>query len=215
MIMLKFVLCFILLFSSATFAEDEAEYMLQGDIETAIQQKIEQEVSSEMDEVKMWMRLLNAVEQEYIDIESYPSELSKYMQHQMIIIDEYLKLVEDAEVQYYEGGDYKKTVALAQRKLKALKVLRYIFDDYVKYKNNEKSQTRLKLSEDAIRNNKAVPLMHRSAYTVMRGEYPIKIERDRKLHSRLKSVETTTFIYRNGDRVVFKGDRLIEVKSSR
>ena len=118
---LNLILCVILPFTlvngqiESSFQQNieddiEMEFKLQGDIETAIQQEIQQEISSEMDEVQMWIKLYEAVDSEYIDIESYPSELSKYMQHQMVVIDEYLTLVEEAEISFYDGGDYQLVI---------------------------------------------------------------------------------------------------------
>lgn len=190
------------------FAED---FKLQGDVEMNIQQEIQQEISSDMDEVKMWMSLYDAVEKQYINIKNYPPELERYMIHQSKIIEEYLILIEDAEVLYYDGGDYKAKIEEAKKKLSTLKILRQIFDEYVWYKENERSQTKLQLSVEAIKSGKAIPMMHRIAYTVLRGEYPVEVLR---VDGVVKSLDTHEFTYKNGDTVIFKRGRLIEVIQS-
>ena len=54
--------------------------------------------------------------------------------------------------------------------------------------------------------------MHMDAYTVMRGEYPIDVERKR--HPKIKSLDKYTFTYSNGDQAIFQRSRLISVKST-
>lgn len=192
------------------FAEND--FTLQGDVEMNIEQQIQQEISSEMDEVQMWMKLYEAAESQYIDMSQYPQEIEKYMIHQANTIDDYLTLVEDAEVLFYDGGDYKSKIEEAKDKLRTLKVLRQIFDEYIWYKNHERSENRLKISVDAIENNVAVPRMHRMAYTVMRGEYPVEVI---KKESRISRLDKYVFRYRNGDVVTFQNNRLIEIEEAK
>lgn len=190
--------------------EEEMTFKLQGDIEMDIQQKIQQEISSEMDEVKMWMKLYKAAEDEFIDIASYPEELNRYMLKQAEVIEKYLELVDEAEALKYDGGDWEAKIKEAKGKLQNLKILRQIFDEYVEYKNKETSPVRLAVSVDAIKNNTVVPRMHKDAYTVMRGEYPIEV--NRKVNHRIKLLNKYEFVYRNGDTVTFQRNRLISIK---
>ena len=183
---------------------------LQSQIQNEIEIEIKQDIAEEMDQVKIWMDLYQAVESEYIDIESYPNELSNYMIEQSKIIEKYLTLVEDAEILYYDGGDYKAKIVEAKKVLLNLKLIRKIFDEYVEYKKEERSQNFLTMTEDAIKNKTALPRMSIAAYTVLRGEYPVKAELE-KSTSRIKSLRRYVLTYGNGDTVTFMRDRLVSI----
>ena len=212
---MKKIMIFILtlIFAMGLMAQEEptTTIKLQGDVELEIQKEIQQEISSDMDEVKMWMGLYNAVEKYYIDIEAYPEELQNYMLPQTKIIEDYLTLVDDAEVLFYDKGDYQSKIKEAKNKLAYLKILKQIFNEYVEYKASERSKGRLALSVEGIKNSEAIPRMHIAAYTVLRGEYPMKIAY--KSTSRIAMLRKEHYEYKNGDIAVFFNDYLIEVKT--
>lgn len=189
---------------------DETMFSLQTEVQKEIEQSIQQEISAEMEEVKMWMDLYSAVEKEYIEIDKYPSELDKYINYQMQIIDKYLTLVEEAEILYYEQGDSVSKIQEAKKVLLNLKILRKIFNEYVEYKSTERSQSRLKLTEEAIIDGVATPRMHFAAYSVLRGEYPVEVT---KMYSRIVRIKRYKLTYSNGDVAMFMNERLISVNS--
>jgi len=208
-------LLLLLLLPITVFATEVEDYdfTLQSEVQKEIEIEIKQEIADSLDEVKIWMDLYKAVEAQYIDIESYPNELGGYMIHQTKIIEKYLTLVEEAETLYYDGGDYKGKIVEAKKVLLNLKLIRKIFDEYVEYKITEKSQNFLKMTEEAIRNKTVIPRMSIAAYTVLRGEYPVKAEL-LKSTSRIKSLRRHVLTYANDDEVTFLRDKLISIETN-
>jgi hypothetical protein len=165
----------------------------------------ESEIKDEQENVKMWISLIQKAEQNYIDMSVYPTEIQHYQIHMVGIIEQYMMKVEQAEIAYYDGKDYKSLVAEAETIISKIPQLKQMFDDYVDYTKTEKSQSYLELTRQALSEQKALPRMNFVAYTVFRGEYPTEVK---KIRSPLPFMKKIIVIYSNGDKAYFTNDKL-------
>jgi hypothetical protein len=168
-------------------------------------EEVEKELAAEQAEVQMWISLINKVEQSYFDVTTYPEELHHYQIHLLNNSEAYMIKVEEAELAYHEGQDYKTLITEAEVYLEKNSKLKEIFDRYVDYTKRERSPTYLEETRKALLEKKALPRMHYDAYTVFRGEYPIEVN---KIRSRLPFIKKFVAVYSNGDKAHFTNEKL-------
>jgi hypothetical protein len=137
----------------------------------------------------------------------YPEEIQHYQIHLINILEQYMMKVEEAEMVWYDKGDYKPLIADAEAILAKVATLKQIFDEYVTYTQKEKSEEYLKLTRQALSDKKALPRMNYVAYTVFRGEYPVEIQ---KIRTRLPFIKKIKVVYANGDSAEFTNEKLVK-----